>query len=84
MDVESDSVADLVVPVLDTEDVPIESAADAVRYVPTEGVSSVGEAAQYDPYSVGSLGQRVPDRSVDSAASSLGVVDVRALSLIHI
>jgi len=42
MDVESDSVADLVVPVLDTEDVPFELAADAVRYVPTEGVSSVG------------------------------------------
>ena len=44
----------------------------------TEGVSSVGEDAQRDPYSVGSLGQRVPDRSVDSAASILSDPDVRA------
>jgi len=78
MDVELDSVTDLVVPVLDTEDGPFEWAADAVGYVPVEGVSSVGEAAQRDPYGVGSLGQRASDHSVDRAASSLGDVDMRA------
>ena len=76
-DVELDSVVDMVIPVLDTEDVRVVSTADAVGYVPLGGLSSIGEAVRSDPSGTGSSGQRPSDR-VDRAASSLGDVDVRA------
>ena len=53
-DVEMDSIVDFVITILDVEDEQFEPAADALEYIPVGSVSSFGEAAHADPYSIGS------------------------------